>query len=229
MISNMRDLGGIPAAGGKMIKPGMLVRSAHLAEAEEEDLNGISAVIDLRTPGEAKEKPDRCFGAEYIPMAAHFEDAAGFVRDDDAPDPPVPEMGTLYRMAALNLSGYFSEALKAIISHDFSSGAILFHCSAGKDRTGVITALVLMLLGVSRGEIVKDYLKTNVAALPVAEEIRAKLIGEKGEAYASAVYRACIADESYLNAALEVFDDDYLNGLGIGEEALEAFRRTVLG
>ena len=52
MIGNMRDLGGLQAADGRKIKPQMLIRSAHLAQAEEQDTEHISEVIDLRTPAE---------------------------------------------------------------------------------------------------------------------------------------------------------------------------------
>ena len=58
MIQNKRDLGGIQAKNGQVIRTGMLIRSAHLSQACETDLEGISAVLDLRTPGERREAPD---------------------------------------------------------------------------------------------------------------------------------------------------------------------------
>ena len=58
MIRNMRDLGGLRTADGRKIKPQMLIRSAHLAQAEEQDTENISEVIDLRTPAERQESPD---------------------------------------------------------------------------------------------------------------------------------------------------------------------------
>ena len=57
MIGNMRDLGGLQAADGRKIKPRMLIRSAHLAQAEEPDTENISEVVDLRTPSERQESP----------------------------------------------------------------------------------------------------------------------------------------------------------------------------
>ena len=59
MIQNMRDLGGIRTKDGKIVRKGMLIRSAQLNQAEAEDLDGISAVIDLRTPEERNESPDQ--------------------------------------------------------------------------------------------------------------------------------------------------------------------------
>ena len=65
MIQNRRDLGKIRTMDGKTIRPGMLIRSAHLFQAEENELDGISAVIDLRTTEERSQAPDRTYGADY--------------------------------------------------------------------------------------------------------------------------------------------------------------------
>ncbi|MBP5726770.1 MAG: tyrosine-protein phosphatase, partial [Clostridia bacterium] len=68
MIQNKRDLGGLKTKDGRRIKPGMFIRSAQLAEAEEQDLEGISTIIDLRTVAEREEKPDQACGREYLPI-----------------------------------------------------------------------------------------------------------------------------------------------------------------
>ena len=68
MIQNKRDLGGLKAKDGKTIRTGMLVRSANLSQAEENDLEGISTIIDLRSIGERTEVPDETCGREYLPL-----------------------------------------------------------------------------------------------------------------------------------------------------------------
>ena len=68
MIQNKRDLGGLKTKDGKVIRNGMLVRSAKLAEAEENDLKGIATIIDLRTEAEREEMPDLTCGREYLPV-----------------------------------------------------------------------------------------------------------------------------------------------------------------
>ena len=228
MISNMRDLGGTPAAGGKTVRPGMLVRSAALYEAEESDLAGISTVIDLRTPEERIKAPDRYWGREYLTLPVFERAEVGISHENGVSVPEVPDMGTLYGLLAKNCPDAFARILGAVISHDYTKGAVLWHCSEGKDRCGMTAALVLMLLGVSIDEIMKDDLKTNVVNVPKAEKIREKLTAEKGEEYASKVYGLYIADEKYLSAALEVFTPDYIAEMKLDPEAVEAFRRTVL-
>ncbi len=77
MIQNIRDLGGIRTGKGGMIKHGCLVRSANLAQAEAQDLEGIATVIDLRTAGEREEKPDRICGRQYLALPVFEEITAG--------------------------------------------------------------------------------------------------------------------------------------------------------
>ena len=90
-------------------------------------------------------------------------------------------------------------------------------------------ALVLEALGVDREIILEDYLKTNLVNLPKAVAIRDRLMETQGPEMAQTAYQAFIADERYLRAAWEEMGGDYLTGrLRIPEEALEAFRNTVL-
>ena len=206
MIRNKRDLGGIRTKDGRTIRPGMLIRSADLSEAEALELSGISAVIDLRTPFERAEAPDRTYGRQYLPLPI-FEDAApGISRESDGGDAGFPELAPLYRRLAAECRDRFRAVLQAVMAHDFSKGAVLWHCSEGKDRCGLTTALILEALGADRDAIMADYLKTNETSLPRAAAIRARLLPTRGEAFAQSVYRAYIADESYLKAAWEAMD-----------------------
>ena len=114
------------------------------------------------------------------------------------------------------------------MEHDYSRGAVLWHCTEGKDRCGITTALVLEMLGADRTAIMEDYLKTNEINLPKAESIREMLKAERGEAFAESVYHAYIADRSYLEAAWEAMGEDYIDSLGISEEQIAGFKRKVL-
>ena len=115
-----------------------------------------------------------------------------------------------------------------IMDHDFSSGAILWHCTEGKDRCGLVTALVLEMLGVDRADIMADYLKTNDVNLPKAIKIKEQLAQSRGEAFAESVYQAFIADSTYLESAWGAMGDNYLDKIGLKEEDIRVFRAKVL-
>lgn len=229
MIQNIRDLGGIRTTDGKTIRRGMLVRSAQLAQAEEQDLAGIAAVIDLRTIAEREEMPDRTCSREYLPLPIFEKMNEGISHEEGADENLIPDMAVLYGILMKQYTDSFGRVLRAVMNHDFSKGAVLWHCTEGKDRCGVTTALVLEALGVDRETILEDYLKTNLVNLPKAEKIRERLLVSRGKEFADGAYQAYIADARYLRAAWEEMGSDFIRGkLGISEEDLEAFRNRVL-
>ena len=232
MIQNKRDLGGLKTRDGKTIRTGMLVRSALLAQAEEQDLDGVATVIDLRTIAERDEMPDRACGREYLPIPIFEkvnESIDGVSHEKKKEQSLIPDMAVLYGIMMKQYADSFRRVLTAVLEHDYSKGAVLWHCSEGKDRCGMTAALVLEALGVDRDTIMEDYLKTNLVNLPKAEAIREKLQATHGQEMADGAYQAYIADEKYLRAAWEEMGNDYITGrLGIPEETLEAFRKTIL-
>ena len=229
MIQNIRDLGGIRTTDGRTIRRGMLVRSAQLSQAEEQDLAGIAAVIDLRSIAEREEMPDQACGREYLPLPIFETMNAGISHEEGADENLIPDMAILYSLLMKQHADSFGRVLRAVMNHDFSKGAILWHCSEGKDRCGITAALVLEALGVDRETILEDYLKTNLVNLPKAEKIRERLLVSRGKEFADGAYQAYIADARYLRAAWEEMGSDFIRGkLGISEEDLEAFRNRVL-
>lgn len=229
MISNLRDLGGIEAADNRRIRKGMLIRSASLTSAEPEDLEGISAVIDLRTERERVERPDLCYDAQYLPLPVFEQITAGISHEEETAERAIPGMAGLYALLIRENADRFRDIVSAIMEHDFSTGAVLWHCSEGKDRCGMTTALILEMLGVSRDVIMEDYMKTNIVNLPKAERMRDELTVSHGEDYAESMYQAIIADETYLQAAWDAMGDDYIGSrLGIGEERIRRFREIIL-
>ena len=229
MIQNKRDLGGIHTADGKKIRPGLLIRSAHLFQANDLDLKGVSAIIDLRTPGERWEKPDQTCGRRYLPLPVFDDITAGVSHEKETRDRGIPDMAFLYGKLIQENTESFRSILYAIMRHDFTTGAILWHCSEGKDRCGMTTALVLEALGVNRKAIMDDYLKTNLVNMPKAIRIRDELLLTHGQAFAESVYRAYIADERYLQSAWDAMGDRYISDrLGIQADELEKFRNSVL-
>jgi protein-tyrosine phosphatase len=166
---NFRDLGGLETTDGRRVRSGVLFRADALHRLTPEDLDvlrglGLRTVIDLRTPDEL----DR-YGS--IPLADHDEivhhhlPMVDELRTDDAvPDldaPSAAARGEMYLRLVEHGGGAVVEALR-LLAADAALPAV-FHCTAGKDRTGVLAALVLGQLGVPDAAIADDYALTEEA------------------------------------------------------------------
>ena len=236
-IRNIRDLGQTKTADGHAIRPNCLIRSAHLGEASPEDLNRLRedhrlrAVIDLRTERERLEQPDHTEGLEYLPLPVIENLSAGITHEKNAEDEEFPDMAYLYRrmMSKPGNQVGFRRALHTIFTWDYSAGAVLWHCTVGKDRCGMTAALVLEALGVSREAILADYLVSNQVSRLRAQQRYEQLLPIRGERFARSVYRAYLADERYIRAAWDAMGDHYLTDtLGIPQAEIDAFRNAVL-
>ena len=161
MIRNLRDLGGIINCHGEVIPCRMFYRSANLSDATPDDLTGISEVIDLRTATGRERAPDQI--PEHITYHAIpiVDEATAGITQDASLD-SIPDMVSLYRKMVISCQSAIQSVLSIVFSHDYSSGGVLWHCTAGKDRSGLITAYVLAALGVTREEIMKDYMLSNL-------------------------------------------------------------------
>lgn len=245
-IDNCRELGGILCAVGKHIKSGLLLRSANLFSASARDaevLTGIyhlNTVIDLRTDTERQRKPDPVLnGVETICLPIFDEATGGITREDeDLSRFVLPDMAALYRTMVTDEAcrEAFAQVLTLIFRHDYEKGSILWHCTAGKDRCGLTSALVLAALGASEEAIREDYLITNETSEREAEMLyRYVLSTGKTEAEAAAAREVFLAKRAYLEAALGAIKENYGGmdaffryGLHIADELIEGFRGAVL-
>lgn len=152
--SNFRDLGGYPGAGGKRVRWGLIYRSGALPLLSESDYRllgglGLATVIDLRSLEERA----------IAPTLLDDRTGALFVTNDYSIRPMLARMGTrdgqpLYAGTEKTMAPQYRALFRRLLSGE---GALLFHCSAGQDRTGIGAALVLSALGVDRSVIVADY------------------------------------------------------------------------
>ncbi len=156
---NVRDVGGLPVTGGRSTRSGVLLRSANLRGLTAGDVEllvekiGLRTVIDLRTPREV----DRD-GPSALAKASVRTVELSLIADGMPPLPLTTEADPLLR----EYLGYLShrgehvvEAVRVLAAPD--AGPTLVHCAAGKDRTGVLVALVLDAVGVERDAVVADY------------------------------------------------------------------------
>ena len=170
--NNFRELGGYPADEGKHVKWGQIYRGIPTGKLTGEadrrllDSLGLRLILDLRSSGEAKKEPD------YVPDGARLVQICGLCAEDGveiafAPGDIEKLMQTaeegesisqrLYRRM-LTGNKAFKELFRAL---EAGETPILFHCSAGKDRTGVAAMLILLALGASDEVICADFEQTN--------------------------------------------------------------------
>ncbi|MDO9712046.1 tyrosine-protein phosphatase [Paracraurococcus lichenis] len=167
--SNLRDLGGWPVADGRRVRRGLIYRSATLDGLTGADQAriaglGIRTVCDLRGEREAAARPSRLPpSAERIPLS--IEPAVGASLRDLAQreEATGEDVVALLRQAYLDYSGRFLGLYRRMLALLLEPGrtALMFHCSAGKDRTGMGAALVLTALGATRRTVVEDYVATD--------------------------------------------------------------------
>ena len=158
-LVNLRDLGGLPTESGATTLPGRLLRSESPHTLSDSGLRalldlGIGAVVDLRTASEREHRP-----SPLVEAGVHTSHAPIFTDDGDYPD-HLTTAAEVYCWWLRERRTGVAAAMTAIA--DAPSAPILVHCHAGKDRTGVVVALVLRLAGVDVDTIADDYAISGV-------------------------------------------------------------------
>ncbi len=157
---NTRDLGGLPCAAG-FTRAGMIVRSDNVSSLNTAGIQamweyGVKAVLDLRSQKEIGNRPSPFEPVDYGPHYIHeplVDDAFAAAM---AETPALPDR---YRMMIDHRQEAFGEIFKTIARVD---GPLVFHCFAGKDRTGLVAAMLLSIAGVEPEVIAADYAQTDV-------------------------------------------------------------------
>lgn len=183
---NIRDLGGIPFADGSGKVPyGVFLRGGKLSLLSAEecaelcDRYAIGCVIDLRTPIEAAEFPDPLpEGVEYVQIPI-LKDAAVGITHETGSDPMtiirnlrknpdrlkemVPDFKAIYADVVTDTDNrrQLDRAVQTLRENAAKGITTYFHCTAGKDRTGIVAMALLKSYGVGDEEIIRDYMKTN--------------------------------------------------------------------
>lgn len=246
-LPNARDLGGYPAAHGRVVRPGLLLRAESLTNATAADVAalsslGVGLVVDLRGEPERRILGEDPWPGEiaHLPTAdvteVVFKEMTGAGPDAE----PISEvevvkvMVEMYRrfVADPDTRAAFAAALRLIAEHTARGTAVLFHCTAGKDRTGWLAALLLTALGAERETVFEDYLLTNRrSADGRGAAPRAKLMATlRGIVGARQPIEPLVeARAEYLRAAFEEAEARYgtleaflREGLGVDQAALRA-------
>ncbi len=233
--SNFRDLGGYAGHQGRPLRWRRLFRSDHLGALTDDDRAllaglGLVSAFDFRGVDERAATPSRLLPGvsqhslaiePTVVQSMQAMVAAGRQLDAEA---VTGLMLDLYRGMVTDQSHRFAELFDHLLR---AEAPVVFHCTAGKDRTGVAAALILLALGVPRGVVLRDYLLSNALykrpAMPHTDT----------PADALAVLWQVKA--AFLDAALDAIDaghgriDDYLSRrLGLGPAAMAALRSRYL-
>lgn len=185
---NVRDLGGLRAQDGATTQFGRVLRADNLQGLTADDVDllvsrmGLRDVIDLRTPSEVEaEGPGPLTKIESIKIHYHsLLPEAGLRTDVEAADSVLPIRlpvdDGVWDRTGLYYTRYLSRrpdsVLAALRAIAYGDGATIAHCAAGKDRTGVISAMALSVAGVDRDAIIADYVATGERLPAVLDRLR---------------------------------------------------------
>ena len=167
---NVRDLGGYRTEDGRTVRWRRLFRGSRLSHLTETDLATLKSldirmVCDLRGVAEREQAPGVADGVVAavltMPIEPTLKGSIDAIVAEWHGNGAAPEevMAAIYRAFALDHARTYRQLLLRLLEED--NVPLLFHCTAGKDRTGFGAALILRLLGVSRRVIARDYLLTN--------------------------------------------------------------------
>ncbi|HEY8359389.1 MAG TPA: tyrosine-protein phosphatase [Ramlibacter sp.] len=221
-LSNFRDLGGLPLSNGGRTRTGWLYRSSRLiglsaADIQSLETRDVAAIVDFRGVNEAELAP-LALSPRLMQQRVAFaiEPQAGArIRMAEAEGSISHEiahaiMVDSYRAYVTDHAHTYAHFIRFVAA---AQGPVIFHCSAGKDRTGFGAALLLAALGVMKEAILADYMRTNTDWQPPAD------IGDRvPETYRRALLGV---DPDYLAAAFDILDREH--------GGAENFTRAALG
>ncbi len=234
-VCNARDLGGLTTSDGRRVAPGRLLRAAALHDASERDVAtlhawGVTLNIDLRDPAEIAFTGRGRLEFDAIDFVNRSLSFDRLMQRPADPNAPLAPLATRYL-------DYLEQGPSAIVAAVeeiavASNHAVLVNCFFGKDRTGVLIALVLEALGVERDVVVADYARS---AAPVAAMV-ARLASDP--VYAETIARTdpsrFAADPRTMVDFLQTLDRrdggalGWLRNAGLADETVDRLRAALL-
>ncbi|MET0378610.1 MAG: tyrosine-protein phosphatase [Spongiibacteraceae bacterium] len=235
-IDNIRDLGGLETSDGRRTRSGLLFRSSMVHEISEQDAAllaqdlGVRLIMDLRSAGEIEQTGRGLLAAHIpayinLPLFATDKKSVNLLPDDRLPTLALHYMGYLKKSSA-----QIAMAVR-LLAHT-AHLPVVFHCAAGKDRTGTLAAVVLSAIGVRDQEIIDDYALTNerleylLARMSRSEHYRH--VVDTAPAYTRGAHAETMQQllqhmQSELGGA-----EVWLKNIGVEESTLEQLRHSLL-
>jgi protein-tyrosine phosphatase len=240
---NTRELGGYKTTDGKSVKWGMLFRSDKLSDISGTDQEylqnlGIKKIIDFRSEEEKTEDPDIIpSGISYVEMPISVDGAMRSKIEAVLKGETDKEVKSFLidanREFVTSYTDVYENFLRGLIDDDAPT---LFHCTAGKDRAGFAAAISLIALGVSREDVIEDYMKTNAFTKDRIEEILGQIKLMSLYQTDTEILRPLIGVERvYIETAFKTAEEKYgslenfiRDGLNISDEDIQKLRNKFL-
>ncbi len=248
-VSNFRDLGGYTTETGKTVKWGKLYRAANFAETSRADQQVLErlhlhALVDFRSSAEKEEEPNQLpkkpgYLIVEIPTmdggdnSVSEEIMARFESGDFSDFDPDAFMVEANRQFATTFTPQFREFIGVV--QQAKGEPVVWHCSAGKDRTGFAAAILLRSLGVPEDIVMQDYILSREYALAARQKELTLVRILKGEEAADKLQILLGVEEPWLQAAFDTIDETYgsfdnyvSEALGLSDEDVTALRAELL-
>ena len=248
-IANFRDLGGYTTQDGRTVRWGKLYRSGTLADASRSDLQyleeiELSTLIDFRSSAEKEEEPN------ILPEPLYFE-VVEIPTLDDGNKAMIGEV--MERIESGNFDGFnpnhfmleanrqfastftpqFSQFIHTVL--EANGEPLAWHCSAGKDRTGFASAILLRILGVPRDLVMEDYMASKTHALEARSRDLMMIRIFSGSEAEEKMAVLMGVEKAWLQAAFDTIDarwgdfDTYVQeGLGLQDSDISRLKATLL-
>lgn len=242
-LVNTRDLGGLVNIDGKKIKPHSILRSGTLYNIPDKDIKllfdnyNLRTIIDLRSVTEVSQKPDNVIkGIKYIENPILTDTQMGITHEEKQDkerslyifikrvldnDNAIDFMKDLYINFITNpfCIKQYNSFLNLIAEN--KTGAVLYHCSVGKDRVGVGTYYILKILGIPDKDIIEDFMLTNYFVEDDVVKNISNLSKEINDVRLEETYRSLFqVQKDYIEALIGYIDNNY--------GSFENYRKQVL-
>jgi len=242
---NFRELGGYPTKDGKTIKWQKLLRSGDLSRLTEKDVKnladyGLHYDIDLRSPSEASWLQDRLPEDTIYRSYPVYPNAKNH-ESDLPPLPDKPESTDYshpYALMILNPQSQlaFRTMFQDLLANSAPQKSLLFHCAAGKDRTGVAGFLILSALGVDYATIKQDFVLTNLVYSTMDQDgLRKQLQNDKAASFVNKMNTVFQVQGDTLDIAKQAIMDNYGDyetyfdqAMGLSKSDLDALKKIYL-
>jgi protein-tyrosine phosphatase len=236
---NVRDLGHLPVRGRRSTRCGLLFRADSLDWLTPADRHllfdelGVGTVIDLRTRREAG--GDGLSDARLFPAVRVL--SIPLIPDEEMEVEPFPvgdpSAVAEHYLGYLDGGGREARSVVEAIAESIDSGTpVLFHCAAGRDRTGVVAALVLLIVGVTRQGVVADYLESNRFAAELTRRLSRNPMYRHHERLDTSATKV---DRRAIVRFIQLLDERYggarkwAHSVGIPDDTIEALTKNLVG